>query len=177
MSDRKWLRLPVVSAGAEYMVMGYLMRRNILVYKAPEQNEGYDLVCIHPDPRHRVRKGQKSQVLVQVKSRYQTDCQRGFPLKERSLTAFDYVIAVFMNIGCFQGNKTGLTGAAEPEFYTLPRAFVRRHLDTSTTWHKVKLYSTKTDLEPYKNERGFELIAKALGVARPRRPRTTPDSG
>ena len=29
------LRLPVVSLGAEYLVMGNLMRRNILTYKAP----------------------------------------------------------------------------------------------------------------------------------------------
>ena len=33
--------LPVVSAGAEYLVMGYLMRRNILTYKAPPGNEEY----------------------------------------------------------------------------------------------------------------------------------------
>jgi hypothetical protein len=45
------LRLPVVSAGAEYLVIGYLMRRNILTYKAPMNNEGHDLICIHPDPR------------------------------------------------------------------------------------------------------------------------------
>ena len=32
-------RLPVVSAGAEYLVMGFLMRRNILTYKAPPNNE------------------------------------------------------------------------------------------------------------------------------------------
>jgi hypothetical protein len=29
-SKSEWLRLPVVSAGSEYLVMGYLMRRNIL---------------------------------------------------------------------------------------------------------------------------------------------------
>ena len=33
MAEREWLRLPVVSAGAEYLVMGHLMRRNILTYK------------------------------------------------------------------------------------------------------------------------------------------------
>ena len=43
-----FLRLPVVSAGAEFLVMGHLMRRNILAYKAPPNNEGYDLICIHP---------------------------------------------------------------------------------------------------------------------------------
>lgn len=49
------LRLPVVALGAEHLVMGHLMRRNILTYKAPPGNEGYDLICIHPDPRHRPR--------------------------------------------------------------------------------------------------------------------------
>jgi hypothetical protein len=31
------------------------MRRNILTYKAPPNNEGYDLICIHPDPRRVAR--------------------------------------------------------------------------------------------------------------------------
>ena len=38
-TERDWLRLPVVSAGAEFLVMGHLMRRNILTYKAPPNNE------------------------------------------------------------------------------------------------------------------------------------------
>jgi hypothetical protein len=41
MTKRDILRLPVVSASAEYLVMGYLMRRNILAYKAPPNNEGF----------------------------------------------------------------------------------------------------------------------------------------
>jgi hypothetical protein len=45
--------LTVVWASAEFLVKGYLMRRNILAYKAPSNNEGYDLICIHPDPRHK----------------------------------------------------------------------------------------------------------------------------
>ncbi len=31
-ASRDWLRLPVLSAGAEYLVLGHLMRRNILTY-------------------------------------------------------------------------------------------------------------------------------------------------
>ena len=99
MPERNWLRLPVVSAGAEYLVMGLLMRRNILTYKAPPNNEGYDLICIHPDPRHKLGKGEVAQVRVQVKSRYATDCDRGFPVKEASLGAFDFLIVAFLNIG------------------------------------------------------------------------------
>jgi len=74
-----YLRFLVVSLAAEYLIMGYLMRRNILAYKAPPNNEGYDLVCIHPDPR-RVT----NQIRVQMKSRYQTDSDRGFPIKDKS---------------------------------------------------------------------------------------------
>ena len=53
MAAKEFLRLPIVSAGAEFLVMGHLMRRNILAYTAPPNNAGYDLICIHPDPRHR----------------------------------------------------------------------------------------------------------------------------
>ena len=62
-TKQAYLRFPVVSHSAEYLVMGYLMRRNILAYKAPPNNEGYDLICIHPDPR-RVTK----QIRVQDKA-------------------------------------------------------------------------------------------------------------
>ena len=139
MNKRDWLRLPVVSAGAEYLVMGYLMRRNILTYKAPPNNEGYDLICIHPDPRHKPRRGEVAQVRVQVKSRYATDCDRGFPVKEASLDAFDFLIVTFLNIGKFYGKHDGSTGEQEAEFYTLSNDFIREHHDATSTWRKVKL--------------------------------------
>ena len=51
-ADKKRSRiLPVVSLSAEYLAMGFLLRRNILTYKAPQNNEGYDLICIHPNPK------------------------------------------------------------------------------------------------------------------------------
>src|SRR5438093_11415433 len=75
------LMFPIVSLSAEHVVMGHLMRRNILAYKAPPNNEGYDLICIHPDPRHKPQGDEAAQVRVQVKSRYATDCDRGFPVK------------------------------------------------------------------------------------------------
>lgn len=85
-AGRDWLRLPVVTAGSEHLVMGHLMRRNILTYKAPPGNEGYDLICLHPDPRHQPGPNEKAQVRVQVKSRYATDCDRGFPVKRKAWT-------------------------------------------------------------------------------------------
>jgi len=172
MSGKNFLRLPVVSAGAEHLVMGYLMRRNVLTYKAPPNNEGYDLICIHPDPRHRPKRGELPQVRVQVKSRYATDCDRGFPVKAASFDAFDFLIVAFLNIGKFYGRNDGSTGMLEPEFYTLPAAFVREHHDATSTWQKVRLRSLGDEIEPFKNDEGFELIAEKLGVGRPRKVRT-----
>lgn len=170
-APKKALRLPVVSLAAEYLVMGHLLRRNVLTYKAPEGNEGYDLICIHPDPRYKRKRGQVSQVRVQVKSRYQTDCDRGFPVKETSLDAFDFLVIAFLNIGKFYGKHDGSTGGEAPEFYTLPPEFVRQHHDARSSWQKVLLRGLEEEIAPYAGEAGFELIAKALGVAKPMKPK------
>ena len=166
---KKWLQFPVISAGAEHLVMGHLMRRNILAYEAPPRNEGYDLICIHPDPRHKRKRGKKAQVRVQVKSRYATDCGRAFPVKEVSLDAFDFLIVAFLNIGRFSAGKDGSTGAAPVEFYTLPRSFVCEHHHKGKVWQRVRLRPLEAQIQKYKDEAGFELIAKALGIPQPTR--------
>ena len=164
------LRLPVVALGAEYLVMGHLMRRNILAYKAPPNNEGYDLICIHPDPKTPHLPGQVAQVRVQVKSRYATDCDRSFPVKERTFGAFDFLTIAFLNIGRFYRGRDGSSGAAPPEFYTFPRDFIERlHQVKPSGWEKVKLRGLAEDIEPYRDERGFEQIASSLSIRRPTR--------
>jgi len=168
-SSKKYLRLPVVSTGAEYLVMGYLMRRNILTYKAPEYNEGYDLICINPDPRYKPKRKEFSQVRVQVKSRYATDCDRGFPIKERSIDAFDFLVVAFLNIGNYGRKRDGSSGERQPEFYTLSQDFIREHHEKKYSWQKVALRGLDDELELYANEKGFEFIAKALGIKKPTR--------
>jgi hypothetical protein len=155
------LMLPVVSLGAEHLVMGHLMRRNVLTYKAPPGNEGYDLICLNPDPKR------ADEVLrVQVKSRYQTDSDRAFPVKDKSFDAFDYLIVVFLNIGNFYKGTLGLAGRSAPEFYTLPNSFIRKHHKKVTSGFD-RVHTSGLNMIRYKDEAGFELIAQDLHVPYP----------
>lgn len=161
MGNKDARRYPVISLGAEYLVIGQLMRRNILAYKAPPNNEGYDLICIHPDPRQSAE-----QIRVQVKSRYQTDCDRAFPVKEKTFGAFDYLIIAFLNIGYYYRKKSVLEGYADPEYYTLPMKFIKENFNkTKSGWEKV--LTKGKDMAQYKNEKGFEKIAVDLGIDYP----------
>jgi hypothetical protein len=161
MGNKDARRYPVISLGAEHLVIGNLMRRNILAYKAPPYNEGYDLICIHPDPRKSAE-----QIRVQVKSRYQTDCDRAFPVKEKSFDAFDYVVIVFLNNGYYYRKKPVREGILEPEYYTLPAKFIRENHQIATSgWERV--LTKGKDMDAYKNERGFDIIAADLGILYP----------
>ena len=167
------LMLPVVSAGAEHLVMGYLMRRNILTYKAPVCNEGYDLICIHPSPRHRPAANERPQVRVQVKSRYATDGVRAFLVKPATLDAFDFLVVAFLNIGKFNPPNNGSVGMEPIVFYTLPAEFVRQHFRESSSWTRFDFKGQVRELaEAYRGDAGFEQVAQALGVPRPTKNRT-----
>ena len=163
MGNKDALRLPVVSLGAEYLVIGHLMRRNILAYKAPPNNEGYDLICIHPDSRHSTKA-----VRIQVKSRYQTDSDRAFPVKEKTFGSFDYLIVVFINIGYFFTKSGREGGNQHPEFFTLPRDFIRsHHYQPKSGFQKVR--TKGLDLSLFKDDFGFERIARDLEIPYPSR--------
>jgi hypothetical protein len=160
----KRLQFPVISHGAEYLVLGYLMRRNILAYKAPPNNDGYDIICIHPDASK-----SKRQIRIQVKSRLKNGA-RGFPLKKEKLDAFDYLVFVRLNVGTIvkRNNTRSFDGPGDVELYVLPAKMVRKHHQSNTSWQKVVFSADEFEcLGKYQGERGIEQIAMDLGVQYP----------
>jgi hypothetical protein len=142
-----------VSAGAEYLVMGYLMRRNILAYKAPQNNEGYDLIC--NTPTRGIRRPATSRPRCACRSK------AGMPAT---------ATAAFPSSRHHFGKKDCGPDRYKPEFYTLPKDFAMRYQDPRSNWGLVKLRAIQDELEQYRDERGFELIAQKLGIPKPARP-------
>jgi hypothetical protein len=97
-------------------------------------------------------------------------CDRAFPVKARTFDAFDFLIIVFLNIVNFYRRRAiePRMGAKEPEFFTLPRSFVQKHhYVVASGWEKVR--TKGLDIEKYRNEAGFELVASALRAPYPAR--------
>ncbi len=96
----------------------------------------------------------------------QTDCDRAFPVKEKSFDAFDYVVVAFLNIGYFYRKQPVRDGCRDAEFYTLPREWIiKNHKIAQSGWEKV--HTKNQPLDEFKNEAGFELIATALDIQYP----------
>jgi len=156
MAQRWQKKLRLVSQGAEYLVMGYLMCRNIQVRKAQPNTKGYDLVCI-PARQH------TKPLRIQVKSRSQEDNDGSVPLSKRTIERFDYLVAVFLNI-------TKKHAIARPEFYTVSQQWVRDHHQQYPSGRGkvfLKKKGMKDAMEPFKDARGLEQIARKLDVPHP----------
>jgi len=156
-------RYPILNLGAEYLAMGLLMRRNIMAYKAPPNNEGYDIICIHPDPRKSVK-----QIRVQVKSRIATDSDKGVLVKPKTVDAFDYLMVVYLNVGYFlrmAKTHTLREGDRDPQVLVIPASIARTYFAPNTKWGKMRF--TGLDTSPYRGSSGIELIAKDLGIPYP----------
>ncbi|MEK6629493.1 MAG: hypothetical protein AABY89_02030 [Acidobacteriota bacterium] len=89
-------------------------------------------------------------------------------VRRERLGGADFVVLVFLNIGYFYRRLPVLQGARPPEFYTLPVNIVRRlHSETQAGWQRV--LTKGVDLSRYRDERGFEQIARRLRVPYPSR--------
>lgn len=99
------------------------------------------------------------------------DCGRGFPVKDKTLDPFEDWIVAILNIDNFYGNNHSSTGSPEPETSTLSVAFVRDHHVHPAPAEKMRMKPLGEEIQLFKNEEGFEQIAKGHGVWRPRKSR------
>src|SRR3989338_515485 len=156
MAQRWQKKLRLVSQGSEYLVMGYLMCRNIRVDKARPNTKCYDLVCM-PARRH------TKPLRIQVKSRSQLKNDGSVSIDKRTIDGFDYLVAVFLNI-------TKKQPIARPEFYTVSQQWVRDHHEQYPSGSGkvfLKKKGMKDEMEAFKDTLGLEEIARELGVPRP----------
>lgn len=117
------------SEGAEFLVLGLLLIEGISAYKAYVNFPGYDLTAVNPDTKKVAR--------IQVKSRWASDYDTSFPLKNLDC---DFVVHVALNRGYRFGkkNSTTETGIKPPAFYVFPIDVLSKVRDIST-WQKVQI--------------------------------------
>lgn len=110
-------------------MLGHLLIRGIPAYKSYQNFRGYDLIATNPEKGRSCR--------IQVKSRWATDYDGGFPVK-----SFDceFVVHVALNRG-FRYRKRGTAGSGirAPDYYVLPVAEAKKGQDPRSEWGKVFL--------------------------------------
>jgi hypothetical protein len=153
---------PLMANSAEQLVAALCLRRNMMTFPAPPRNEGYDLVCTHPDPR-KVTKA----VRLQVKSRYASDCNEAFDFNPKSLGSFDFLAAVFLNTGYYYRRKKTQEGLKEPEVFLLPHEYVREHVIVRSTRSTLFVRRSDKTIARYRCPSALEAVAKVLKVPYP----------
>ena len=128
------LNTSLESTGAEFLVLGELLIEGIEAYKTYTRHPGYDVIATNPATNRSCR--------IQVKSRYATDFDGGFPIRNFDS---DFVVLVALNRGYrYRKKRTGKRGGrAEPQFYVFPVEVVRAAQDPRSKWGKAYLRKIK----------------------------------
>lgn len=140
------------SEGAEFLVLGNLLIEGIMCYKAYVNFRGYDLVALNPD--------QSKVARIQVKSRWATDYDRSFSIKNFNC---DFVVHVALNRG-YRFKKTrkqGDTGLCDPVYFVFPTAVVKAAQNVADKWGKVTITNI-SNLNHYRNN--WKLINEYLDM-------------
>ena len=148
--NRRYVDTQVPSEGAVSLVQGMLCREGVPTFKAPAFRAVYDLVAINPNT--------KKSATIQVKSRFQTDCDRGFVV---SKLGADFFVFVFLNMGNWYGDEP-YVGRRQPEFYIVPRTEVEAVVDTKRKMPKFFIKKGNTKFKKYRN--AWHLVVKSLGI-------------
>lgn len=129
------------SEGAEFLVLGHLLVEGVSCFKAYTRSPGYDLIAVSSDGGRTAR--------IQVKSRWATDYDKSFPIRNFDC---DFVVLVALNRG-YRFRKKPTTqgdGRRTPEFYVFPVGVVRSAQNEASRWGKV----TITNIPDYERFRG-----------------------
>ena len=140
------------SEGAEFLVLGALLIERINANKSYRNTPGYDLVATNP----RLRKS----CTIQVKSRWATDSDGGFLIKNMGS---DFVVFVALNRGYrYSKPKKGEAPKLEPVFYVFPIKVLKK-VPRTKGWGRLFLHH----IPNHENFRGrWELIKEHLEVKR-----------
>ena len=141
------LNTSLQSTGAEFLVLGHLLINDIQAYKSYVNHPGYDLMAVNPDNNQACR--------IQVKSRYATDFDGGFPISNFEC---DFVVFVALNRGYRYGKAKmeGDTGITPPVLYVFPAEVIQSATKQAARWQKVYLRDI-ADVSQYLN--GWDRIA------------------
>jgi len=139
------------SEGAEFLVLGHLLINGIFCYKAYVNFPGYDLIAVN------VETGKIAK--IQVKSRWATNYDKSFPIKNFNS---DFVIHVALNRGYRFGRKQKheSDGVKLPDIYIFPTQMVKEAKYENSEWGKIKMVSIP-DYLSYKEN--WNLIKSFLG--------------
>ncbi len=150
MATKKRQDTRLESEGADFLVLGNLLIEGISCYKAYINFPGYDLVAVNAD-RSKICK-------IQVKSRWATNYDKSFPIKNFDC---DFVVHVALNRGYRFGKKAkeGQTGVLDPECYIFPVNVVRNAQNEGDKWGKVTITNI-ANYEEYKNN--WQLVSEFL---------------
>ncbi len=144
------------SEGAEFLVLGHLLVEGVACYKSYVNYPGFDLIAVN------YKTGKSAR--IQVKSRWATDYDKSFPIKNFDC---DFVVHVALNRGIrFRKTKKAPTENIKViEFYIFPTAVVQAAQNQNDKWGKV----TITNIPNYQDYlNNWSLISKFLGVTRQR---------
>jgi len=138
------------SEGAEFLVLGTLLIEGISCFKAYVNFPGYDLVAVNPNNSRTAR--------IQVKSRWATNYDRSFPIKNFEC---EFVVHVALNRGYRFGKqpKNDDLGIQDPVYYVFPVQVVKAAQNANDKWGKVTITNIPGH-EQYQNN--WRLIATHL---------------
>lgn len=118
---------------AEFLLLGHLLLEGIHASKAYTRYPGFDVLAANPSAGRLCK--------IQVKSRWATDYDRKFPLKQSS--DCDFVVFAELNRGYrgYRRRKAGQAGDGrkQPRFFVFPVGKLNSQVKVTGGWSKVAL--------------------------------------